>query len=332
MDEGLQERVYRALSRAQAATQQHREQWEPESHGGPSSFTLPLDMEHTGLCSERVPDVGGEGRRRRHSFPQSHGSQDPLCTWEYPVPRRDEDDRFAHWAGIGEDLINQHAEWGSCSARCEGSSHTEHDHEREDDHYEAEDEEDGRSSIAERLSPEAAEPALGTSSPGGGADGGGAWRQSHRSMLAEREGVIGELAVLQQQQCDTVRELLRLRVEQLQLRIQQLSALSCLLDSERMLLLAAPRQLSTVQRVIDLLTASLQELLQEPSIAGEDAMRCEHAASAAALSASMSAVDSRADQIANMARTLLEASTFPFPSPPCLLPSTSLLEAFRYRM
>lgn len=36
------------LGRAQAATQQHREQWEPESHGGPSSFTLPLDMEHIG--------------------------------------------------------------------------------------------------------------------------------------------------------------------------------------------------------------------------------------------------------------------------------------------
>jgi hypothetical protein len=33
---------------------------------------------------------------------------------------------------------------------------------------------------------------------------------------------------------DTVRELLRLRVEQLQLRVQQLSALSALLDSERM--------------------------------------------------------------------------------------------------
>jgi len=126
------------------------------------------------------------------------------------------------------------------------------------------------------------------------------------AMVAEREGVIGELALLQRQQCDTVRELLRLRVEQLQLRIQQLSALSTLLDSERMLLLAAPQQLSTVQRVIDLLTASLTELLAEPPINDTDAMQCSHAAAVAQLSASMSAIDSRADEIATMARALLE--------------------------
>ena len=50
----------------------------------------------------------------------------------------------------------------------------------------------------------------------------------------ERNGVLDAMAVLQQQQSDTVRQLLQLRVEQLQLRIQQLDALSCLLDSEHL--------------------------------------------------------------------------------------------------
>jgi hypothetical protein len=50
----------------------------------------------------------------------------------------------------------------------------------------------------------------------------------------ERDDMLGAMAVLQRQQSDTVRQLLRLRVEQLQLRIQQLDALSCLLDSEHL--------------------------------------------------------------------------------------------------
>ncbi|KAK3255800.1 hypothetical protein CYMTET_35039 [Cymbomonas tetramitiformis] len=74
------------------------------------------------------------------------------------------------------------------------------------------------------------------------------------------------------------------------------------------MLAAAPQQLSIVQRVIALLTASLRELLREPFLVLQMSMRClQGPAFVAALSASMSAVDGRAEQIATTARTLLEA-------------------------
>eukprot|EP00193_Tetraselmis_chui_P015739 CAMPEP_0177784964 /NCGR_PEP_ID=MMETSP0491_2-20121128/20022_1 /TAXON_ID=63592 /ORGANISM="Tetraselmis chuii, Strain PLY429" /LENGTH=530 /DNA_ID=CAMNT_0019305847 /DNA_START=169 /DNA_END=1761 /DNA_ORIENTATION=+ len=115
--------------------------------------------------------------------------------------------------------------------------------------------------------------------------------------------VAQRLAALQRQQSDTLQQLLRLRLEQLRLRQQQLAALQCLLRTEAACIEGSPLQLSAVQQAVDLLTDSLEDV-HAAAAALQWGGEITHAA---AVAASVSEADSRAEEVSMMARQLLSA-------------------------
>ena len=108
---------------------------------------------------------------------------------------------------------------------------------------------------------------------------------------------------LHRQQLVALRQLQGLRVEQLKLRQQQLSALLCLLNAETACLAAAPTQLAVVTRAANLLSFSLSQIAESMLRLGEQGDRHPTAEEIAAASVA----DSSAEEVSQMARNLLEA-------------------------
>jgi len=115
--------------------------------------------------------------------------------------------------------------------------------------------------------------------------------------------VAQRLAALQRQQSDTMRQLLRLRLEQLRLRQQQLSALQCLLRTEAACIEGSPLHLSAVQQAVDLLAESLDDVHSVASALQWDG----EVSQVAAVAQNVSEADARAEEVSMMARQLLAA-------------------------
>eukprot|EP00192_Tetraselmis_astigmatica_P003929 CAMPEP_0117660640 /NCGR_PEP_ID=MMETSP0804-20121206/7074_1 /TAXON_ID=1074897 /ORGANISM="Tetraselmis astigmatica, Strain CCMP880" /LENGTH=468 /DNA_ID=CAMNT_0005467379 /DNA_START=160 /DNA_END=1562 /DNA_ORIENTATION=+ len=115
--------------------------------------------------------------------------------------------------------------------------------------------------------------------------------------------VAQRLASLQRQQSETMRQLLRLRLEQLRLRQQQLSALQCLLRTEAACIEGNPLQLSAVQQAVDLLADSLEDVHSVASTLQWDG----EVSQVAAVAQNVSEADARAEEVSMMARQLLAA-------------------------
>jgi len=140
----------------------------------------------------------------------------------------------------------------------------------------------------------------GKAPEGGGEPGGEAAADTMQPILA----VAQRLAALQRQQSDTLQQLLRLRLEQLRLRQQQLAALQCLLRTEAACIEGSPLQLSAVQQAVDLLSDSLEDVHAAAAALQWGGEQITHAA---AVAASVSEADARAEEVSAMARQLLAA-------------------------
>jgi hypothetical protein len=165
--------------------------------------------------------------------------------------------------------------------------------------------------------------------------------QSSISLVAQR------LATLGAQQSNTLQQLLSLRLEQLRLRQQQLSALQELLRSEAVLIVdPSPLQLSAVYQSLSLLSQSLDDMrLASAAIeAGSGALHMSRGGEESTqsllsslggggvLAETVARADQRAEHVAQMARQLLmvlrefprvptspgpSASSQPLPAPGC---------------
>ncbi|KAG2430087.1 hypothetical protein HXX76_010186 [Chlamydomonas incerta] len=112
--------------------------------------------------------------------------------------------------------------------------------------------------------------------------------------------VATQLASLQRKQSETLQQLLVLRMQQLKLRQQQLTALQELLTAEMAAIEGTPLQVSAVEQAVGLLGQSLRDMK-----AASRAMLLSGPDQVAAVSAAVSATDSRADEVSRMARQLL---------------------------
>lgn len=114
--------------------------------------------------------------------------------------------------------------------------------------------------------------------------------------------VARRLELLQLQQSQTLQQLIQLRLEQLKLRQQQLSALQGLLRSEAATLDESSLQVTVVQRALHLLSTSQCEL----DLAASSLRVNVTVQQVAATAESVSRADSRADEVSKVARHLLQ--------------------------
>ncbi|GAX78321.1 hypothetical protein CEUSTIGMA_g5763.t1 [Chlamydomonas eustigma] len=116
--------------------------------------------------------------------------------------------------------------------------------------------------------------------------------------------VAHRLALLQQQQSNTLQQLLILRMDQLKLRQQQLTALQELLRAESEVVEGTALQLSAVQQALSLLSQSLEDM-QLATAAVYAGLHDAGASSISGLAETVSRADRRAENVSRMARQLL---------------------------
>ncbi|KAG2447904.1 hypothetical protein HYH02_007358 [Chlamydomonas schloesseri] len=135
---------------------------------------------------------------------------------------------------------------------------------------------------------------------GGDGEGGGDLSARLTHLAGPVLAVATQLASLQRKQSETLQQLLVLRMQQLKLRQQQLTALQELLTAEMAAIEGTPLQVSAVEQAVGLLGQSLRDMK-----AASRAMLLSGPEQVAAVSAAVSATDSRADEVSRMARQLL---------------------------